>query len=99
MAGCNSRRPHKLRRVHGPGRAGWLAVAAAAMSVFAGGQSHASSAKAAAKKAAAKEAASTSASASSSAAASAKVTGVRFWSLGEVTRVAIEVSSEFQFKS
>src|SRR5579862_2524069 len=29
---------------------------------------------------------------------SAKVTAVRFWSLGDVTRVAIEVSSEFRFK-
>jgi N-acetylmuramoyl-L-alanine amidase len=32
-------------------------------------------------------------------AASTKVTAVRFWSLGDVTRVAIEVSSEFEFKS
>lgn len=29
---------------------------------------------------------------------SAKVTSVRFWSLGDVTRVAIEVSSDFTFK-
>ncbi len=29
---------------------------------------------------------------------SAKVTAVRFWSLGDVTRVAVEVSSEFRFK-
>jgi len=28
-----------------------------------------------------------------------KVTAVRFWSLGEVTRVAIEVSAEFRYKS
>lgn len=28
-----------------------------------------------------------------------KVTAVRFWSLGDVTRVAIEVSSEFRYKS
>jgi len=28
-----------------------------------------------------------------------KVTSVRFWSLGEVTRVAIEVSSDFHYKS
>ena len=28
-----------------------------------------------------------------------KVTAVRFWSLGDVTRVAIEVSSEFQYKA
>ncbi len=28
-----------------------------------------------------------------------KVTAVRFWSLGEVTRVAIEVSSDFHYKS
>lgn len=34
-----------------------------------------------------------------SAAAPAKVTSVRFWSLGEVTRVAIEVSSDFKYKS
>jgi N-acetylmuramoyl-L-alanine amidase len=32
-------------------------------------------------------------------AAPGKVTAVRFWSLGEVTRVAIEVSSEFKYKS
>jgi N-acetylmuramoyl-L-alanine amidase len=30
---------------------------------------------------------------------SANVTGVRFWSLGDVTRIAIEVSSDFTFKS
>ncbi len=29
---------------------------------------------------------------------SAKVTSVRFWSLGDVTRIAIEVSSDFTFK-
>ena len=29
----------------------------------------------------------------------AKVTAVRFWSLGDVTRVAVEVSSDFQYKS
>src|ERR1700676_411849 len=29
---------------------------------------------------------------------SAKVTAVRFWSLGDVTRIAIEVSSDFTFK-
>ena len=29
---------------------------------------------------------------------SGKVTGVRFWSLGDVTRIAIEVSSDFTFK-
>src|SRR5579885_3446921 len=28
-----------------------------------------------------------------------KVTAVRFWSLGDVTRVAIEVSTEFRYKS
>ena len=32
-------------------------------------------------------------------AAPGKVTAVRFWSLGEVTRVAIEVSSDFQYTS
>jgi N-acetylmuramoyl-L-alanine amidase len=32
------------------------------------------------------------------AADSGKVTAVRFWSLGDVTRIAIEVSSEFTFK-
>ena len=32
-------------------------------------------------------------------AAPSKVTSVRFWSLGEVTRVAIEVSSDFRYKS
>ncbi|HWZ32684.1 MAG TPA: N-acetylmuramoyl-L-alanine amidase [Bryobacteraceae bacterium] len=31
--------------------------------------------------------------------APSKVTAVRFWSLGDVTRVAIEVSSEFRYKS
>jgi N-acetylmuramoyl-L-alanine amidase len=31
--------------------------------------------------------------------APSKVTAVRFWSLGEVTRVAIEVSSDFHYKS
>ena len=31
--------------------------------------------------------------------ATGKVTAVRFWSLGDVTRVAIEVSSEFHYKS
>lgn len=31
--------------------------------------------------------------------APSKVTAVRFWSLGDVTRVAIEVSSEFHYKS
>ena len=31
--------------------------------------------------------------------APSKVTAVRFWSLGDATRVAIEVSSEFQYKS
>ena len=30
---------------------------------------------------------------------SARVTSVRFWSLGDVTRIAIEVSSDFTFKS
>ena len=30
--------------------------------------------------------------------ATGKVTAVRFWSLGDVTRVAIEVSSEFHYK-
>ena len=29
---------------------------------------------------------------------SGRVTGVRFWSLGDVTRIAIEVSSDFTFK-
>src|SRR5260370_41180612 len=29
---------------------------------------------------------------------SGKVTAVRFWSLGDVTRIAIEVSSDFTFK-
>jgi N-acetylmuramoyl-L-alanine amidase len=33
------------------------------------------------------------------AAAPSKVTSVRFWSLGDVTRVAIEVSSDFHYKS
>jgi N-acetylmuramoyl-L-alanine amidase len=33
------------------------------------------------------------------AATSSKVTNVRFWSLGEVTRVAIEVSSDFHYTS
>src|SRR5580698_9505612 len=28
-----------------------------------------------------------------------KVTAVRFWSLGDVTRVAIEVSSDFKYRS
>src|SRR5580698_2100408 len=28
-----------------------------------------------------------------------KVTAVRFWSLGEVTRVAIEVSADFKYRS
>src|ERR1700733_8981818 len=32
-------------------------------------------------------------------AAPGKVTAVRFWSLGDVTRVAIEVSSDFRYKS
>ncbi len=32
-------------------------------------------------------------------AAPGKVTAVRFWSLGDVTRVAIEVSSEFRYRS
>src|SRR5258708_29872359 len=31
--------------------------------------------------------------------APSKVTAVRFWSLGDVTRVAVEVSSEFRYKS
>src|SRR5579871_6365904 len=31
--------------------------------------------------------------------APSKVTAVRFWSLGEVTRVAIEVSSDFHYRS
>lgn len=31
--------------------------------------------------------------------AASKVTAVRFWSLGDTTRIAIEVSSDFQFKS
>src|SRR5258708_10570593 len=31
--------------------------------------------------------------------ASSKVTEVRFWSLGEITRVAIEVSGEFKYRS
>lgn len=35
----------------------------------------------------------------SSRSAPGKVTAVRFWSLGEVTRVAIEVSSDFHYKS
>src|SRR5579871_4037639 len=35
----------------------------------------------------------------SSAASAARVTDVRFWSLGEATRVAIEVSSDFRFHS
>src|SRR5712671_4319964 len=30
---------------------------------------------------------------------SGRVTAVRFWSLGDVTRIAIEVSSEFTYKS
>ncbi len=30
---------------------------------------------------------------------SAKVTSVRFWSLGDVTRISIEVSSDFKYKS
>ncbi len=33
------------------------------------------------------------------ASAPAKVTAVRFWSLGDVTRIAIEVSSEFKYRS
>jgi N-acetylmuramoyl-L-alanine amidase len=36
--------------------------------------------------------------ASAAAPDSAKVTAVRFWSLGDVTRIAIEVSSDFTFK-
>ncbi len=36
--------------------------------------------------------------ASTAAADSSKVTSVRFWSLGDVTRIAIEVSSDFTFK-
>ncbi len=35
----------------------------------------------------------------SAAAAPNRVTAVRFWSLGEVTRIAIEVSSDFHYKS
>ena len=35
----------------------------------------------------------------SGASAPSKVTAVRFWSLGDVTRVAIEVSSEFHYRS
>src|ERR1700692_3328091 len=36
--------------------------------------------------------------ASAAAPDSGKVTAVRFWSLGDVTRIAIEVSSDFTFK-
>jgi N-acetylmuramoyl-L-alanine amidase len=35
----------------------------------------------------------------SNAPATAKVTGVQFWSLGDLTRISIEVSSEFKYKS
>src|SRR5437868_3100510 len=31
--------------------------------------------------------------------AGSKVTAVRYWTLGDVTRISIEVSDEFQFKS
>jgi N-acetylmuramoyl-L-alanine amidase len=82
MADCPSRRLHNPR-YRG---LGWLLVAVAATSVFAGPQPRSSS-KASTKK---------SAPADSD---PARVTAVRFWSLGDVTRVAIEVNSEFQFKS
>src|SRR5262249_13961724 len=35
----------------------------------------------------------------SGAGAAAKVTAVRFWSLGDVTRIAIEVSADFHYRS
>ena len=38
-------------------------------------------------------------SSANAAGVSAKVTSVRFWSLGEVTRISIEVSSDFKYKS
>jgi N-acetylmuramoyl-L-alanine amidase len=88
MADCLSRRPRKPGNL----RAGWLLAAVATSGVFAVGQSHGSSKAGPAK-------ASTKKSAPADSEPAAKVTAVRFWSLGEVTRVAVEVSSEFQFKS
>jgi N-acetylmuramoyl-L-alanine amidase len=83
MADCPSRRLHNPR-YRG---LGWLLVAVAATGVFAGSQPRNSS-KGSTKK-----------SAPADSDPSARVTAVRFWSLGDVTRVAIEVNSEFQFKS
>ena len=84
MADCISARRTKSR-LRG---AGGLAVLALATCVFGAGQSRtASAAKAVAKK-----------SAPEDGAESAKVTAIRYWSLSDVTRVAVEVSSEFRFK-
>jgi len=88
MADCLSRRLRKLQR----GRAGWLLAAVAATGVFAAGQTHTST-KAGSAKAATKK------SAPADSDAATQVTAVRFWSQGDITRVAVEVSSEFQFKS
>jgi len=92
MADCILRRRNK-HAVSWLGPA--LALAVAASGVCASGQTRNSKTKAAAKR----PEVSTPAVAAGAASASAKVTAVRFWSLGEVTRVAVEVSSEFKFKS
>jgi N-acetylmuramoyl-L-alanine amidase len=84
MADCTSERRNNLR----------VGAAAAVLALLAGVVSGAgaSSAKANSTKA-------NSAKAGTDKGGSGKVTSVHFWSLGDVTRISIEVSSEFKYRS
>jgi N-acetylmuramoyl-L-alanine amidase len=83
MAGCTSKRRSNLRS----------GAAVAALVLLAGVVSIAAGASSSTKTGAAK-----SSSEKTGSTASGKVTAVHFWSLGDVTRISIEVSSDFKYR-
>jgi N-acetylmuramoyl-L-alanine amidase len=90
MADCISERRSNTR--------GW-AASAATLAILTGVVSGAGSSSTSTKTSPAKTTPAKATSAKTSPSTAGKVTSVRFWSLGDVTRVSIEVSSEFKVYS
>ena len=94
MADCISERRSNAR--------GWAASAAALAlltGVVSGAGSSSTSTKTSPAKTSSAKATSTKTTSAKGSPSTGKVTSVRFWSLGDVTRVSIEVSSEFKYRS
>jgi N-acetylmuramoyl-L-alanine amidase len=84
MAGCTSKRRSNLRSGAG------VAALALLTGVVSGAAGLSISTKTGSSKSSSEKA---------SAAATGKITSVRFWSLGDMTRISIEVSSDFKYRS